>query len=217
MEFKRIDENTLSIYISESDMRDSELNIQELFSSDQESTQEVIYNLLREADPDGDFIDNGQLSIQIMPRGKGLVINIHKFDDNKNSEEVMKDFMSQMAGNMAKVASLEQEADKEDDETPKNYVIIGSTDNLDDVVQLAQVKPNWQADDMALYLKNNRYYLIMQYIVPDDDATMKRESVVMSEFLTVDYRDYNEVVCNSRDLFPKHHHDLMAFLKAKMS
>lgn len=227
MECKRIDENTLCIYLNEDDMIEFNLNVQDFFGPDQETAQELISDILKEADPDGEFLDQGQLSIQIMPHKNGLQINVHKFKGDEDPKEMMKtllrhlpkDHLSEIMDVMKQVESQDegrenQQEEKQEVEEYQQGALIGTTDNFDDIIQLAHLKQDWDGFSQAVYWYHNRYYLAFAKMIKsaDDESEVLNEAAVMSEWLHVDVYPYNEIMMNGENLLPDHADDLMAFL-----
>ena len=208
MKYKRIDENTLAIYVSERDIHDNDLNIGQLFTADQKAAHDMIYNLLKKVDPDGEFFDGGQLSIQMMPKDKGLVINVQKidFDDNADEAELAKlasdqniKILEDMKSLMKVIDDLVTEQDIEDkkQEEQKIAYILGKTKNLDDIIQLASLGIRWHTDKQSVYYKNGVYYVLFRYPRGMADNIVNFDFMAAAEWLQFEVDSFDKVLAGA--------------------
>lgn len=208
MKYKRIDENTMAIYISERDIYDSDLNISQLFTADQKVAHDVIYNLLKKVDPDGDFFDSGQLSIQMMPKNKGLVINVQKveLDENMSEEEFLKatndrtiQVIDDMKSLMKVVDELVADQEKEDAKRREERIayILAKTDNFENIIQLAKLGHNFHTAEQFIYYQNHVYYVLMKFPKGMTDNYVNEDFMVVSEWLDFESEAFNKVLENA--------------------
>lgn len=206
MKYKRINENTLAIYISEHDMYDPELDLKQLFTTDQDKVHQVIYDLLKKVDPEGDFFNSGQLSIQMVPReNKGFVINVQKLDlDEDTSEEDMEkmvsQFGSQFFGNMKELIKAademaeEEKAEEEEREKKRIAYILGKTQRFEDIVELSRLQVNWHTDEQTIYFKDGYYYVFFRYPQGADRDFVNWDFMAVAEWLEFEARPFQEVL-----------------------
>ena len=208
MKYKRIDENTLAIYVSERDIYDADLNISQLFTADQKEAHDVIYNLLKKADPDGDFSDGGQLSIQMMPRKKGLVINVQKIPNSGEQDDQDNQDFIKMAGEQAikslgdinsllkVVDDLVEEQAKEDAEKDAKRIayILGKTKRFEDIIQLAKLGTMWHTAEQFVYYNQGIYYMLFKYPQGMDSQIVNQDFMIASEWLDFEIKSLDEVL-----------------------
>ncbi|WP_439426041.1 adaptor protein MecA [Oenococcus alcoholitolerans] len=84
MKLERIDSNTLHIMLSKADLDDRKITMSDLMS-DRQRVEKFFYSILDEANVDHSFVNDDQVTFQIMPTGKqGIELFISRVVDDSN-------------------------------------------------------------------------------------------------------------------------------------
>lgn len=209
MKYRKIDDNTLAIYVSEQDIYDKDLDLTRLLTTDQKAVQEVIRNILQKIDPEGEFFDSGQLSIQMMPKNKGIFINVQKLDVDENADEetIAKAInnhsvkvMDDMKSLMKVMDELVAEQAKEDEYIAKNRIayILGSTTNFEDIIQLAKMNIEWNTSAQYIYSSSNKYYVFFKYPKGSSEDNVNRDFMLLSDWIDFETESCEKILSNAK-------------------
>ncbi|MDR3191266.1 MAG: adaptor protein MecA [Lactobacillaceae bacterium] len=94
MEMERINDDTIRVVVSNTDLADRSISVIDLLGN-QDEIEKFFYSILEEVDTEHDFENNEAVTFQVLPNRNGLELFISK---NITDTEMMSDMMQSMLG-----------------------------------------------------------------------------------------------------------------------
>src|SRR5699024_1755448 len=196
MEIERINENTVKFYISYLDIEDRGFKREEIWYN-RERSEQLFWQMMEELNYKEEFTVEGPLWIQVQALEKGLEVIVTKAQISKNGENLdlfSSDDLEDITDEEALEQMLEQtlptndseDDDEEDVEEDRNYSVIVSFNEFEDVIQASHAvqSPVHGVDQKLIHYKD-KYYLFMDF--PPEQSTDEEQEALMSliyEFAT---------------------------------
>ena len=191
MEIERISDNTVKLYISYIDLEERGFDREEIWFN-RDLGEELFWEMMEEADTEGEFLGDGPLWIQIAALDSGLEMLVTKSSFPKNedisvsvdSDKPMlnaQDLMNSSRERIEEIweeyqSKLKNRIDRSDD---LDFVL--SFADFEDVIQLAN-KQNFEHIKTTLYSFENKYYL---YISFDEENNLDEHSDIVENTLSI--------------------------------
>lgn len=147
MKFKKIDDNTIRCVLTETDMEENDIGLEDFFSSNREKIHGFLETIMDEARREIGYENDGSmLSMQLMPlphNGLAITITVTGEDDLNDMIGSVKNILKDMRGQLSGEYDEDDDTDV-DESVGSTYEITGSVcriyvfDSLSDVENYCQ-------------------------------------------------------------------------------
>lgn len=182
MKYERSNENTIKVWITLGDLKKREVNILDLMN-DKNKVENFFYSILEEVDDNHDFQNNDLVSFQILPESDGFQMIISK-DNNvvsKLAEKNVKFMSEQTKERFDEIKEKNRPIDEFDEKTMTRTVpiyfedfekVVDATNELQSSLDLPGMR-----NTSDLYKDQNRYYLVLKFVLLPDGINVGYEEV----------------------------------------
>jgi adapter protein MecA 1/2 len=151
MDIERIDDNIIRIVITQQDLDDRNLDLDEL-NYESPETQELFWDMMEQAEDEfGFFVVDSQLIVEPIPSSdNGFIVTITKIDNDADNESIQKYIRSRGRKNNLKKNELTKK---------QSNIHIYAFESFDDLVSIAKRISTIFAGDSSVYKYWDEYYL----------------------------------------------------------
>lgn len=191
MEIERISDNTVKLYISYIDLEERGFDREEIWFN-RDLGEELFWDMMEEADAEGEFLGDGPLWIQIAALDSGLEMLVTKSSFSKNEDMPVsfdsdkpvinaQELMNSSRERIEEIWDEYQSKLKNRIERSNELDFVLSFADFEDVIQLAN-KQNFEHIKTTLYSFENKYYL---YISFDEESNLDEHSDIVENTLSI--------------------------------
>lgn len=167
MKFEKTNENTIKVWVTQSDLKERDVNLLDLVD-DQNKVENFFYKILEEVDVNHEFQNNDLVSFQVMPIESGFEMIISKDSDMVSRlTEANVNFTSDKTRKRFETLKEKNKPIDEFDENKMIRTVPIQFDNFENLVVSVKQIQNLIGIHIVsdMYKKGNEYYLILKYVI----------------------------------------------------